>query len=448
MSLAPATAPGAEVERYRAAFAARDGARREPGRLAALRRAAIARFTETGFPSPKSEAWKFTNPAPLAGGVFAEAPEVAVTAAQVEPFLYPGCAALVFVNGRFAPALSRAGGLPDALLAGSLREAIAEQPARLAELGAHVDTVGQPLSALNTALFEDGALVWVPKGLAVESPIQLLYLAAGGAQRSAPFVVFPRTLVVAGEASQLTLIESYAALGDAAYWTCAATEIVAGENANVDHYKSQRESLRALHTAAQETVLQRGAQVSSHAFSLGAALARHDVHGLLAGEGADANLNGLYMVRGDQHCDTHMKVDHRAAHCASHELYKGVLDGRARAVFDGLIHVHRGAQKTDAKQTNRNLLLSRDALVNTNPQLLIFADDVKCTHGSTVGELDQDAVFYLRSRGIGVEAATSLLTYAFAHDVVERIRVESLRQDLESFLFAWLPKGDVVAQAV
>jgi len=440
-----AIAAVAPAERWRAAFDLRDGARREPERLNALRRSAMARFTETGLPSAKSEAWKFTNPAPLAATAFGEVPQIAVSASQVAPFLYPGCAALVFVNGRYAPGLSRLAGLPEALLAGSLREAIAEQPARIAELGAHADTVAQPLTALNTALFEDGALIWAPKGLVVEAPIQILYLSASAGE---PFAVFPRTLVVAGEASQLTVVETYAVLGEPLYWTCAVTEIVAGDNAHVDHYKSQRESLRAIHTSAQEVILGRGAQVSSHAFSLGAALARHDVHGLLAGEGADANLNGLYMVRGEQHCDTHMKVDHRAAHCGSHELYKGVLDGRARGVFDGLIHVHPGAQKTDAKQTNRNLLLSRDALVNTNPQLLIFADDVKCTHGSTVGELDQDAVFYLRSRGIGVEAATSLLTYAFAHDIIERIRFEPLRHDLETFLFAWLPKGEVVAQAV
>jgi len=437
--------PAAGVERYRAAFAAKDGARREPERLAALRRRSIERFGELGLPSAKSAAWKYTNPAALSRSEFVEAPAPPIERRDVEPLLYPGCAALVFVNARFAPSLSRLEGLPEELLAGSLREAIAEQPARVAELGAHLDAVDQPLAALNTALFEDGAVLWAPKGLTVATPIQILYLAAGDGP---PFVTYPRTLVVAGAASQLTVVESFAALGDGAYWSCAASEIVAGQDAHVDHYKVQRESLAALHTSAQEVVLGRGAQVSSHAFSLGAGLARHDIHGVLAGEGADANLNGLYMVRGEQHCDTHMRVDHRAAHCASHELYKGVLDGAARAVFDGLIHVHPGAQKTDAKQTNRNLLLSRDALVNTNPQLLIFADDVKCTHGSTVGELDADAVFYLRSRGIGVEAATSLLTYAFAHDVIERIRLEPLRHDLESFLFAWLPKGDVVAQAV
>ncbi len=438
-------ASGPGVERYRAMFAARDAGRREPDRLTVVRQTAFERFAQAGFPTVKDQAWKYTNPAPIAKTAFEPAPAVTISATQVEPYLYPGCAALVFVNGHFSAELSLLEGLPEELLAGSLQTAIAEQPARIAELGLHVDLVAHPFAALNTALFEDGAIVWAPKGLVVEKPIQILYLAAGD---GAPYAIFPRTLLVAGAASQLTVVESYAALGEPLYWSCGVTEIVAAENSNVDHYKVQRESLRAYHTAAQEVTLGRGAQVSSHAFSLGAALARHDIHGVLAGEGADANLNGLYMVRGEQHCDTHMKMDHRAAHCGSHELYKGVLDGAASAVFDGLIHVHPGAQKTDAKQTNRNLLLSKDALVNTNPQLLIFADDVKCTHGSTVGELDQDAVFYLRSRGIGVEAATSLLTYAFAHDVIERIRIETLRHDLESFLFAWLPKGEVVAQAV
>jgi Fe-S cluster assembly protein SufD len=226
------------------------------------------------------------------------------------------------------------------------------------------------------------------------------------------------------------------------------TEIVAGENAVVDHYKVQREGLSAAHVATQQMELGRGASFASHFLSLGGELVRQDVNARLVGEGVDAVLNGLYMARGTQHVDTHMQVDHVAAHCSSHELYKGILDGQARAVFNGLIHVHAGAQKTDAKQTNRNLLLSREALVNTNPQLRIFADDVRCTHGSTVGQLDAGAIFYLRSRGIGEEAARSLLTYAFASDVVERLKLPALKADLESYLFNWLPMGEVVRQAV
>jgi Fe-S cluster assembly protein SufD len=224
--------------------------------------------------------------------------------------------------------------------------------------------------------------------------------------------------------------------------------VFAAPGAVVDHYKVQKESRRAFHLAAFQVAQERGANVSSHSISIGGAITRNDLGAVLAGEGGTCTLNGLYLGTGEQVIDNHMRVDHDAPHCSSHELYKGVLDGRSRAVFSGLIHVHPGAQKTDAKQTNRNLLLSDQALAASNPQLEIFADDVRCTHGSTVGQLDEDAVFYLRSRGIGAEAAKSLLTYAFASDVVRRIAVEPVRHDLEEILFARLPRGEVVRQAV
>jgi Fe-S cluster assembly protein SufD len=195
-------------------------------------------------------------------------------------------------------------------------------------------------------------------------------------------------------------------------------------------------------------VQDRSSSLSSHSISLGGALVRNDVNALLDGPGSDTILNGLYMIGGRQFVDNHMRVEHAKPHCTSHELYKGVLDGKARAVFNGLIHVRHGAQKTDAKQSNRNLLLSPDAVANSNPQLEIFADDVRCTHGSTVGQLDDDAIFYLRSRGIGEDAARSLLTYAFASDIAERVKVPAVRRDLEEYLFTRLPKGEVVRQAV
>jgi Fe-S cluster assembly protein SufD len=219
-------------------------------------------------------------------------------------------------------------------------------------------------------------------------------------------------------------------------------------NAVVDHYKLQRESTEAFHLAAMFVRQERDSNFSSHSISWGADLARNDVHAILAGEGCEAILNGLYMVEGTQLIDHHMRVEHVAPHCDSHELYKGILEGRSRAVFNGRIYVHHGAQKTDAKQTNRNLLLSKQAVCNSNPQLEIFADDVKCTHGSTVGQLDETAIFYLRSRGIGEEAAKSLLTFAFAVDIVERVKVPAVRRELEEFLFRRLPRGEVVRQAV
>jgi Fe-S cluster assembly protein SufD len=254
--------------------------------------------------------------------------------------------------------------------------------------------------------------------------------------------------VVAGEASQATVVETYAGLAPGAYLSCSVTEVVAGPGAVIDHYKVQRESRGAFHLSTLAVRQERDANFFSHAVSSGGAITRNDVGAVLAGEGGSCTLNGLYLADGEQLVDNHMRVDHVAPHCFSYELYKGVLDGRARSVFNGLIHVHPGAQKTDAKQSNRNLLLSRAAIANSNPQLEIFADDVRCTHGSTVGQLDDDAIFYLRSRGIGEEAARSLLTYAFASDVVARVKVEAVRHDLEEFLFTRLPKGEVVRQAV
>jgi Fe-S cluster assembly protein SufD len=241
-------------------------------------------------------------------------------------------------------------------------------------------------------------------------------------------------------------VETYS--GEGTYLCCPVTEMTAGPASVIDHYKLQRESREAFHLATFQITGERSSRPSSHSISIGGALVRNDVNAVLDGEGIDCILNGLYLAEGRQLIDNHMRVDHVKAHCASHELYKGILDGKARAVFNGLIHVHPGAQKTDAKQSNRNLLLSSEAIANSNPQLEIFADDVRCTHGSTVGQLDDDAVFYLRSRGIGAEAARSILTYAFASDIVERIKLAPVRRDLEEFLFSLLPQGEVVRQAV
>jgi len=336
------------------------------------------------------------------------------------------------------------GELPAGTIVASLAEMLARSPglvepwlARSAKFDNH------PFVALNTAFLSDGAFLYIPRG-AVTGPIQLLFLSSSeGGQAT---LSFPRNLFVADESSQTTIVETYA--GEGAYFTSPVTELFAGPGAVIDHYKVQRESLAAFHMATFQVQGERASVPSSHSISIGGALVRNDVNAVLDGEGIDCILNGLYFGDGRQVVDNHMRVEHAKPHCASHELYKGVLDGKSRAVFNGLIHVHKGAQKTDAKQSNRNLLLSRDAIANSNPQLEIYADDVKCTHGSTVGQLDEDAIFYLRSRGIGIEAARSLLTYAFASELVERIPVEPVRHALEEFLFARLPGGEVVRQAV
>ncbi len=424
--------------------------RGEPAGLQALRRQAIERFAEMGFPTLRQEEWRLTNVAPIAQGTFhwpASDPDAdpdAVPMARLAPYTFDAAARLVFVDGRFSPRLSSLGELPPGTVVASLAEVLAQSPGLVEPwLGRFAKLDRNPFVALNTAFLRDGAFLYIPRG-AVTGTIHLLFLSSGEEGRAT--LSFPRNLFVADENSQTTIVETYA--GEGPYFTAPVTELFAGPGAVIDHYKVQRESLGALHMATFQVQGERACRPSSHSISIGGALVRNDVNAVLDGEGIDCILNGLYFGDGRQVVDNHMRVEHAKPHCASHELYKGVLDGKSRAVFNGLIHVHKGAQKTDAKQSNRNLLLSRDAIANSNPQLEIYADDVKCTHGSTVGQLDEDAVFYLRSRGIGAEAARSLLTYAFASNIVARIKVEPVRHDLEEFLFARLPMGEVVRQAV
>ncbi len=437
--------------------------RPEPAFVSALRERALARFGELGFPSPREEAWRGTNVKPIAEGDFAEPPHLSAEAARLAeaalaPYLFDAAATLVFLDGRLEPRLSKVPALGEGVVAASLAEALARHP-ELVEphLGRHAGFERASFVALNTALWGDGAFLSLPRGAVLSGPVHLIFAMTGAPTASERTVAaFPRNLILVGENAQVTLVETYVGLGsrdgadapEPVYLTCGVTELVAGPGAAVDHYRVQRESREAFHVATFELVEGRASNVSSHSIALGGGLVRNDVNALLDGEGSETILNGLYMIGGRQHVDNHMRVEHAKPHCASHELYKGILDGKARAVFNGLIHVRHGAQKTDAKQSNRNLLLSPDAVANSNPQLEIFADDVRCTHGSTVGQLDDDAVFYLRSRGIGEEAARSILTYAFASDIVERIKVPAVRRDLEEYLFTRLPKGEVVRQSV
>ena len=418
----------------------------EPAWLKGLRRMAIDRFAALGFPTSDQEEWRSTPIGPLVRQTFERAtgdPDAAEPM-SIAPYGFEAVARLVFVNGRFSARLSSVGDLPPGTIVASLAQILERAPERVEPWLGQFAQLDNPFVALNMAFLRDGAVVLVPKGATVAGTVHLLFL--GSPENGKATVSYPRTLIVAGESSQLSVVETYAGTG--AYFTCPVTELVTGPNAVVDHYKVQRESREAFHLATFQIEADRSSVPSSHSISIGGGLVRNDVNAVLDGEGIDCILNGLYLADGRQFVDNHMRVEHAKPHCASHELYKGVLDGKARSIFSGLIHVHPGAQKTDAKQSNRNLLLSKDAVANSNPQLEIYADDVKCTHGSTVGQLDEDAVFYLRSRGIGAEAARSLLTYAFASDIVERIKVEPVRKDLEEFLFSRLPQGDIVRQAV
>jgi len=418
----------------------------DPAWLAEIRRSAFARFSRLGFPTTSDEEWRYTNVGPIAATAFerADGDAAVPTAEQVSPFQFDlagGCL-LVFVNGRFSPELSALNALPDGVEVMSLAEPIRrDHPLLQVHLARHVDLREQAFAALNTAFMEDGAFIHIPCGVVVDKPIHLLHLSQPNGQVT---VSHPRHLIVADENSAVTVVESYAGLADEVYFTNAVTEIVAGENATVDHYKVERESDLAFHVATRQVHQFRSSRTWSHTVSFGGGLVRNNINAVLDGEGCDCTLNGLYVLAGEQHVDNHLRVDHAKPHCNSWEFFKGVLGERSKAVFTGRIVVHEDAQKTDAKQSNMNLLLSEDALVNTKPQLEILADDVKCTHGATIGQIDPEAIFYLRTRGISEEAARSLLIYAFAGESIGQIRLEALRDQLQNLLSSRLPHGDAL----
>ena len=423
----------------------------DPAWLRDTRRNALARFQELGFPTLKHEMWKYTNVAPIARTRFTPAiaiPGNGLPPEKLEPVVfgkYEG-SELVFVNGRFSRALSSLRNVPDGASVGSLAQALREEPAALEpHLAKTAPFDANPFTALNTAFLQDGAFIRVPNGKVVEDPIHLLFVSTSQPE---PAVAYPRNLIVLEDGARLTVTESYAGLDAGVYFTNAVTEAVVGEGAALDHYKLQRESERAFHVATLEIEQGRASSVSDNSIALGGGLVRNDVNQRFTAEGGDLSMNGLYSVTGQQHVDNHTRIEHLTPNCASRELYKGILDGRARGVFYGNIIVHKGAQKTNAVQTNKNLLLSKEALVDSIPGLQILANDVKCRHGSTTGQLDEDAVFYLRSRGIDPETARSVLTYAFAREVVDRIQVPAMRATLGVLLVSRLPNSEAVREAL
>jgi Fe-S cluster assembly protein SufD len=411
----------------------------QPTFLTDLRQRGFAAFGDLGFPTTRHEAWRFTNIAPIADTSFVLAPPADVTAAAVAPFMLPvseGELAIVFVNGRYAPELSNLADLPDGLVVAPLGELVVADPAAVEPfLGRTAGIDDRAFAALNTALVTDGAVVRIAPNTMLDTPIHLLFVSTS----TEPAMQHPRVVVHAGEGSQARIVESYAGLGEAPYLTNAVTEITLDPNAVVDHYKLLRDRVQAYHVASMHLRLARSSSFSSNAITLGGGLVRNDIDALLDGEGVSCTLNGLYFVNGRRLVDNHTTIHHAKPHCDSHELYKGILDGEARAVFNGKIIVAIDAQKTDAKQTNKALLLSEDAQINTKPELEIFADDVRCTHGATIGQLDAEALFYLRSRGLGEAQARSVLIHAFASDLLDRIAIDSIRARLDAELLQQLP---------
>ncbi len=406
-----------------------NGAARAPEWLKEMRSGAIARFESLGFPNMKQEAWRFTSVAPLAEGSFelAKPPARVPTLDDIRPFLlFEAGYRLVFVDGFFQRSLST----PFFDDVQSLAHVVTHRQDLVRQhLGKYAATDDRPFSALNTAFVSDGAFVHVPAKATIAEPIQLLFLASGK-----QVVTHPRNLIVIEREARAVIVETYASLEQGVYWTNAVTEISAGDGARVDFHRVQRESPRAYHVAATQTHQGRDSTVNVHAVAFGGALARHDIGAVLAGPGGTLILNGLYLLAGAQHADHHTTIDHAADHCSSHEYFNGVLDDTSRGVFTGRIIVRPGAQKTDSKQTNNNLLLSGQAHADSQPQLEIYADDVKCTHGSTVGPLDPRALFYLQSRGVGEHEARRLLTYGFAAEILGRMEVAPLRAQLDAIV--------------
>jgi Fe-S cluster assembly protein SufD len=411
-----------------------------PRWLQDVRDKAASRFAALGFPTVRDEEWRFTNVSPIAATDFRPAGAVDVSHDALATLQYGNLPLrIVMINGRFSSELSRLNDLPRGVRAGSLAAAGSEHADVVPRYyGQLADFHSRSFVALSTALADDGAYLYIPDGTVLEQPIEIFYVAAGDG--STTEMTQARALIVAGERSQARIVETYVALRGGPYFTNAVTEIFAGENAVIDHYKVQEEGLDAFHVATLQVHAQRSANVSSHSFSLGGRLVRNDVNAVLDGEGAEVTLNGLYLADGDRLVDNHTTIDHARAHCPSHEVYKGILGGKARAVFNGKIIVRQDAQKTDAKQTNRALLLSDYASINTKPQLEIFADDVKCTHGAAIGQLDEDALFYLRARGLTYFEARDMLIHAFAGEIIDRVRIEPLRKALEAELYAQLAK--------
>jgi Fe-S cluster assembly protein SufD len=402
--------------------------------LRKLRREAFARFCEVGFPTTHDEDWRFTNVSAIAQTPYrlARNGRARLSQKELEPYRVAGVACqLVFVNGRFARELSLLNNLPAGVKVSSLAGEISSDPGAIKQhFSCYVDIRRDAFCALNTAFAEDGAYVHIPRGTLMEEPICLLFVSTGD---DAPSMSHPRNLIVAQEDSEATFVEDYVSF-DGAVFCNTVTELVAADNAVLSHYMTEREHEQAFNISTLRIQQGRSTNVVSHSVLLGGALVRNNVHPVLAGEGGECLINGLFIGNGHQHLDNYMLVEHASPRCGSRQFYNGILDGQARGVFHGRIIVHKDAQKTDAKQTNRNLLLSDDAQIDTKPQLEIYADDVKCTHGATIGQIEGDALFYLRSRGIDEVSARTLLLFAFASECLDRMKSGPVRRHVEELI--------------
>jgi len=418
----------------------KNGWRDSPSWVRSIRKEGIAHFAERGFPTLQDEDWRFTNVEPIAQLPFKPLHQPSSqepTLEEIKPFVFSGLKGnrLVFINGHYSERLSSLDSSLGDVQMGSLAAAIKENSKWVEpHLARYARCAGHTFASLNTAFFSDGAFILIPPGRMIEEPIHLLFISCSSEPGA---TTHPRNLVVAQKNCGATIIETYVSAQRSAF-TNALTELAVGEGASIEHCKFQDEDTRSFHVATIQARLERNSNFTAHSISAGARLARNNINITLDGKGIECVLNGLYVVGGDQHVDHHMVVDHAQPQGNSHEYYNGILNGRSRGVFHGRILVRRDAQKTDAKQTNKNLLLSDEATIDTKPQLEIYADDVKCTHGATVGQLNEEAIFYLRSRGIASDMARQMLIHAFAGEILNRIRNEPFREQLDKLLWSRL----------
>ncbi|HEY2469031.1 MAG TPA: Fe-S cluster assembly protein SufD [Terracidiphilus sp.] len=439
-----------QLESYLAEFTefAKQAAVDTPPWLRDLRDRAFSRFCEVGFPTTRDEDWRFTNLSSIVRTQFKLADGGAIPSkSDLTSWQFENCAArLVFLNGQFAPELSTRNEMPESIIATGLRDAIAHHPGAVARhLGRYLNIERDPFCALNTAFTADGAYIHVPAKAVVQRPIHLLFVSTSG---DAPVMTHPRNLIVVEKEAQVSVVEDYVSFGpEIPTLSNAVTELVAEENSSVAHTLIEREHQQTYNISTLRIEQGRSANVASHSLLLGGALVRNNVHPVLAGEGGECLINGLFVGNGRQHLDNYMLVEHASPHCASRQFYNGILDGHSHGVFHGRIIVHKDAQKTDAKQTNRNLLLTDDAQIDTKPQLEIYADDVKCTHGATIGQIEENALFYLRSRGIPEIEARQLLLEAFAGECLDRMQPGSARDHAQALIEQYLSKIALTAPA-
>lgn len=410
-----------------------------------IRKEAMNRLTELEFPTNRNEEWKYTNVSPILKHNFVPAVNTTIpefTKEEIKKFLFNDfdCHLLVFVNGFYSEELSKINLLPKGVVVGSLEKISKENPELISRYINKLSKIDNAFNALNTAYALDGLVVIVPDGIAVEKPIQVLYL---NTSENDLVLSLPRNLIVAGKNSQVSVIANYRGYSEKVYFSNIITEVFVDEYAIVDLCKVQNENEKSYHIEKVQAQQKKNSTFNHYNVTFGGAIVRNDINSLLDGENIETHYYGLYMANGKQHVDNHTFIDHAKPNCMSNELYKGILDDNSRGVFNGKIIVRQDAQKTNAYQQNKTILLSKSATVNTKPQLEIFADDVKCSHGATVGKLDETSEFYIRSRGVPQELAKSMLIRAFANDVIETIKIEPLKEQINHMIFDHLHRVEI-----